>query len=178
MQNIHPIFFDLDFSSENGHYRPITKTWLKNVFKKINFNEKKIVGVILVSPSYHGYAGDLRPLIDLCHQNNLPVLVDEAHGSYFLFCENLNLPKSALISNADLVVHSLHKSLNGLTQTAALWYKGNLVNEQNLIKSINLLQTTSPSSLLLSSCEESINCLLYTSPSPRDAESSRMPSSA
>ncbi len=156
MQNIQPIFFDLDCSPETGHYKPITKTWLKNVFKKINFNEKKIVGVILVSPSYQGYAGDLKPCIDLCHQKNLPVLVDEAHGSYFLFCENLNLPKSAVVSNADLVVHSLHKSLNGLTQTAALWYKGNLVNEHNLINSINLLQTTSPSSLLLSSCEESI----------------------
>ena len=129
---------------------------LVKLLKKINFNEKKIVGVILVSPAYQGYAGDLGPLIDLCHQKNLPVLVDEAHGAYFLFCENLNLPKSALISNADLVVHSLHKSLNGLTQTAALWYKGNLVNEHNLINSINLLQTTSPSSLLLSSCEESI----------------------
>ena len=157
MQNIHPIFFDLDFSSETGHYKPITKVWLKNVFKKINFNEKKIVGVILVSPSYHGYSGNLESLIDLCHQNNLPVLVDEAHGSYFLFCEKLNLPKSALKSNADLVVQSLHKSLNGLTQTAALWYKGNLINEQNLINSINLLQTTSPSSLLLSSCEESLS---------------------
>jgi lysine decarboxylase/arginine decarboxylase len=156
MQNIHPIFFDLEFSSETGHYKPVTKNWLKNVFNKINLNDRKIVGVILVSPTYHGYAGDLGPLIDLCHQKKLPVLVDEAHGSYFLFCENLNLPKSALILKADLVVHSLHKSLNGLTQTAALWYKGNLVNEQNLIKSINLLQTTSPSSLLLSSCEESI----------------------
>ncbi len=156
MQNIHPIFFDLDFSSITGHYNPTTKIWLENVFKKINFNEKKIAGVILVSPSYQGYATDLEPLIDLCHQKNLPVLVDEAHGSYFLFCEKLNLPKSALVSNADLVVHSLHKSLNGLTQTAALWYKGNLVNEENLIHSINLLQTTSPSSLLLSSCEESI----------------------
>ncbi len=156
MQNILPIFFDLEFSSETGHYKPITKIWLENVFKKINFNEKKIVGVILVSPSYHGYAGNLEPLVDLCHKKNLPVLVDEAHGSYFLFCENHNLPKSALLSKADLVVHSLHKSLNGLTQTAVLWYKGNLVNEHTLIKSINLLQTTSPSSLLLSSCEESI----------------------
>ena len=54
------------------------------------------------------------------------------------------------------MVNSLHKSLNGLTQTAVLWYKGNLINEYKLIKSINLLQTTSPSSLLLSSCEESI----------------------
>ena len=156
MQNILPLFFDLEFSSETGHYKPITKIWLDSILKKINFNEKKVAGVILVSPSYHGYASDLVPLIDLCHQKKLPVLVDEAHGSYFLFCENLNLPKSALSSNADLVVHSLHKSLNGLTQTAALWYKGDLVNEHNLIKSINLLQTTSPSSLLLSSCEESI----------------------
>nr|WP_075487340.1 aminotransferase class I/II-fold pyridoxal phosphate-dependent enzyme [Prochlorococcus marinus] len=156
MQNIIPIFFDLEFSSETGHYKPVTTNWLKNVFRKITIDKKKIVGVILVSPSYHGYTGNLDPLIDLCHQKNLPVLVDEAHGSYFLFCENLDLPKSALLSNADLVVHSLHKSLNGLTQTAALWYKGDLVNENNLIKSINLLQTTSPSSLLLSSCEESI----------------------
>ena len=70
------------------------------------------------------------------------------------------MPKPALSSNADLVVNSLHKSLNGLTQTAVLWYKGNLINEGNLIKSINLLQTTSPSSLLLSSCEESIRAWL------------------
>ncbi len=156
MLNITPIFFDLEFSTETGHYKPITKFWLENIFKKLNFDENKIVGVILVSPSYHGYAGDLEPLIDFCHQKNLPVLVDEAHGSYFLFCENLNLPKPALSSNADLVVHSLHKSLNGLTQTAVLWHKGDLINERNLFKSINLLQTTSPSSLLLSSCEESI----------------------
>ena len=156
MQNILPIFFDLEFSLETGHYKPVTQQWLENIFKKINFNQEPIVGVILVSPSYHGYGEDLEPLIDLCHQKNLPVLVDEAHGSYFLFCEKFNLPKSAVSSNADLVVHSLHKSLNGLTQTAALWYKGDLVNEINLIKSINLLQTTSPSSLLLSSCEESI----------------------
>jgi lysine decarboxylase/arginine decarboxylase len=155
-QNINPIFFDLEFSSETGHYKPITKKWLKNIFKKINFNEKKIVGIILVSPTYQGYALDLKPLIDLCHQKKLPVLVDEAHGSYFLFNKKLDLPKSSLLSNADLVVHSLHKSLNGLTQTAVLWYKSDLVDEHNLIKSINLLQTTSPSSLLLSSCEESL----------------------
>jgi len=156
MQNVNPIFFDLEFSTITGHYKPITKSWLENVFKKLNFYKNKIAGVILVNPSYHGYAFDLEPLIDCFHQKNLPVLVDEAHGSYFLFCENLNLPKSALTSNADLVVQSLHKSLNGLTQTALLWYKGNLVNEHKLIKSINILQTTSPSSLLLSSCEESI----------------------
>lgn len=156
LQNIIPIFFDIEFSTETGHYMPITESWFKSVFNNIDFEKKKIVGVILVSPYYQGYATDLDPLINICHQHSLPVLVDEAHGSYFLFCENLNLPKSALRSKADLVVHSLHKSLNGLTQTAVIWHNGNLIEENNLIKSINLLQTTSPNSLLLSSCEESI----------------------
>ena len=156
MQNITPIFFDVEFSSETGHYKPITKKWFAKVFKNIDIEFKKIVGVILVNPYYQGYTTELEPLIDICHQNNLPVLVDEAHGAYFLFCNNLDLPKSALDSNADLVVHSLHKSLNGLTQTAVLWYKGKLIEESNLRRSINLLQTTSPNSLLLSSCEESL----------------------
>ena len=156
LQNIIPIFFDIEFSTETGHYKPITKKWFTKVFKNLDSVKKKIVGVILVNPYYQGYSSDLEPLIDMCHQNNLPVLVDEAHGSYFLFCDNLNLPKSAIISNADLVVHSLHKSLNGLTQTAVLWHKGDFIEESDLTKSINLLQTTSPSSLLLSSCEESL----------------------
>jgi len=64
MQNILPIFFDLEYSTVTGHYKPITKIWLENVFKKLNFDENKIAGVILVNPSYHGYAGDLDPLID------------------------------------------------------------------------------------------------------------------
>ena len=156
LQNIIPIFFDIEFSFETGHYKPITKKWFANVFKNLDLGKKKIVGVVLVSPYYQGYASDLEPLIEICHKNNLPVLVDEAHGSYFLFCENFNLPKSAIKSKADLVVHSLHKSLNGLTQTAVLWYNGTLIEENKLTKSINLLQTTSPNSLLLSSCEESL----------------------
>ena len=157
LQNIIPIFFKVEFSKDTGHYKPITKKWFTKVFKNLNIKNKKIVGVILVNPYYQGYSSDLEPLIEICHQNNLPVLVDEAHGSYFLFCENLNLPKSALRLNADLVVQSLHKSLNGLTQTAVIWYQGDLIEESNLTKSINLLQTTSPSSLMLSSCEESLH---------------------
>ena len=156
MQNIIPLFFDVEFSLKTGHYKPITKEWFLKVLKNIDIEFKKIVGVILVNPYYQGYATELGPLIDICHDYKLPVLVDEAHGTYFLFCENLNLPKSALYSNADLVIHSLHKSLNGLTQTAVLWHKGNLIKESNLTRSIDLLQTTSPNSLLLSSCEESL----------------------
>ena len=157
LQNIIPLFFDLEFSHKTGHYLPITTKWFTKILDNLDLKNKKVAGVILVSPYYQGYATDLEPLINICHQHNLPVLVDEAHGAYFLLCENFNLPKSAVRLNADLVVHSLHKSLNGLTQTAVLWHNGNLIEEKNVIRSLNLLQTTSANSLLIASCEESIN---------------------
>ena len=34
MQNIIPIFFDLEFSSETGHYKPITKKWFIGLIRK------------------------------------------------------------------------------------------------------------------------------------------------
>ena len=154
--NIIPIFFDIPYEEKTAHYKPITSNWLKDVLNNKSLKNKKIAGAILINPYYQGYSGDLDALIEIFHQKNIPVLVDEAHGSYFVFCEDLGLPKSALKTNADLVVHSLHKSLNGLTQTAILWNLGNNIDQQELAENINLLQTTSQSSLLLSSCEESI----------------------
>ena len=75
MQNINPIFFDLEYSTETGHYKPITKIWLENVFKKLNFDENKIAGVILVNPSYQGYAGTQKyiqniPIKTVCGEND------------------------------------------------------------------------------------------------------------
>ena len=41
-----------------------------------------------------------------------------------------------------------------------------------------ILQDFKPAGIILSGGPESVNCLLYTSPSPRDGLLSRMPSSA
>jgi len=154
--NIIPILFDLEFSFITGHYLPIKKEWLKKILNDNLLNNIKIAGIVLVNPHYQGYSCEIKPLVELCHRFKIPVLVDEAHGSYFLFCEDSDLPNSAVNAKADLVVHSLHKSLNGLTQTAMLWHHGNIIDKSKIAGNINLLQTTSPSSLLIASCEESI----------------------
>ena len=155
--NLTPILFDIEYSEETGHYLPITTEWFKKVLNNKLLNDIQLAGIVLVNPYYQGYASDIESLIYLSHEKNIPVLVDEAHGAYFLFCDNYGLPKSAVSSKADLVVHSLHKSLNGLSQTAILWQNGSKIEHENVQQSINLLQTTSPNSLLLSSCEESLN---------------------
>jgi len=154
--NIIPILFDLEFSEISGQYLPIKKDWLKKILDNNLLNNIKIAGLVLVNPHYQGLSSEIKPLVELCHRYEIPILVDEAHGSYFLFCEDPNLPNSAVKAKADLVVHSLHKSLNGLTQTAMLWHHGNFIDKSKIATKINLLQTTSPNSLLMASCEESV----------------------
>ena len=67
-----------------------------------------------------------------------------------------DLPVSALHCGADLIVHSLHKSAAGVAQTAVLWQKGQRVDPEKINRCLGWLQTTSPSSLLLASCETAI----------------------
>ena len=52
LQNITPIFFDLEFEINSGHYMPITKNWFCKVFKNLEVKDMKIAGVVLVNPYY------------------------------------------------------------------------------------------------------------------------------
>tara|TARA_Y100001968_G_scaffold102976_1_gene92958 strand:- start:792 stop:2204 length:1413 start_codon:yes stop_codon:yes gene_type:complete len=153
--DITPFLFDLPFLSDRGHYIPPNASWLKKVLDSISSEGREISGVLLVNPSYQGYSTDISELIEICHLKGFPVIVDEAHGTHFAVGLD-HLPKSALNAKADLVVHSLHKSATGLSQTAVLWMQGNKIDPIAVERSIGMLQTTSPSSLLLASCESTL----------------------
>ena len=155
-----PILFDVPFLSDRGHASIFDRRWLQRVFRKAKELEEDIAAVVLVNPTYQGYSADMESLIQEIHSHSLPVLVDEAHGSYLISQIRPDLPKSALSFGADLVVHSLHKSAPGLVQSAVLWSQGDKVDPFKIERSIELLQTSSPSSLLLASCESSIKELI------------------
>lgn len=107
--------------------------------------------VLMVSPTYHGVAGDVGAIADLAHQHNIPLLVDEAHGAHFGF--HPDLPPSALSLGADLVVQSTHKTLSALTQASMLHHQGALVDARRVSSVLQILQSSSPSNLLLASLE-------------------------
>ncbi len=153
---IFPILFDLPFLQERGHYAPPDKSWLEKVLSHLSEKNIQIDAAVLIHPTYHGYSTEIKPLVSLLQNKGLTVLVDEAHGAYFASNCDKELPKSALKSGADLVVHSLHKSATGLNQTAVLWMQGNKVNIDSIERSLNCLQTTSPSAILMASCESAI----------------------
>ncbi|KGG15437.1 MULTISPECIES: aminotransferase class I/II-fold pyridoxal phosphate-dependent enzyme [unclassified Prochlorococcus] len=155
--DINPVLFDLPYLEDRGHYKPADVDWFQDVLNALEKENIVISAVVLTNPTYQGYSVNLRPLITLIHNKNLPVVVDEAHGAYFSSCLDSDLPQSALKAGADLVVHSLHKSANGLVQTAALWWQGSMVDPYIVQRCIHLFQTSSPSALLLASCEAALN---------------------
>ncbi|MBD1884486.1 aminotransferase class I/II-fold pyridoxal phosphate-dependent enzyme [Microcoleus vaginatus] len=107
--------------------------------------------VMIVYPTYHGVCGDLRAIAQITHQYNIPLLVDEAHGAHFNF--HPNLPEPALSAGADLTVQSIHKTLSAMTQASMLHVKGDRIDIQKLNRALQLVQSTSPSYLLLASLD-------------------------
>jgi len=155
-----PLLFDVPYLTDRGHSSVFDRRWLQKVFKKAEDLKEDIAAVVLVNPTYQGYSAEMKSLIEEVHLHSLPVLVDEAHGAYLISQIRQDLPKSAISFGADLVVHSLHKSAPGLVQSAVLWSQGDKVDPFKIERSIELLQTSSPSSLLLASCESAIKELI------------------
>ncbi|WP_138501474.1 aminotransferase class I/II-fold pyridoxal phosphate-dependent enzyme [Nostoc sp. PA-18-2419] len=107
--------------------------------------------VLTVYPTYYGVCGDLRAIANITHQYDIPLVVDEAHGAHFAF--HPELPTSALAAGADLTVQSIHKVLGAMTQASMLHVQGNRIDSDRLSKALQLVQSTSPSYLLLASLD-------------------------
>jgi arginine decarboxylase len=107
--------------------------------------------VMLVYPTYYGACGDLAAIGEIVHSYDIPLLVDEAHGAHFGF--HPDLPPAALAAGADLTVQSTHKLLGSLTQSSMLHVNSHRIDRDKISRSLRLLQSTSPSYLLLASLD-------------------------
>ncbi len=103
------------------------------------------------SPTYYGVTTDTKAMVDLAHRYNLLALADEAWGAHLHF--HPELPSSAVEAGADLVVHSTHKMISGMTQASWLHLQGTRVDRARLEMSIRMFLSTSPSCLLLASLD-------------------------
>lgn len=107
--------------------------------------------VFIINPTYYGAVCDLKAITDFCHERGMLVLVDEAHGTHFHF--NDAFPLSGMQAGADMSSVSLHKTGGSLTQSSALLIKSDRVDGRYVRKIINMMQTTSPSYLLMGSLD-------------------------
>lgn len=107
--------------------------------------------VVLTNPNYYGVAPDIKTLVAMVHDYGKIAVVDEAHGAHLPFHEAL--PPSALEAGADAVVSGAHKSLPAMTQASFLHLKGGAVDPEAVRRMLRLIETTSPSYVLMASLD-------------------------
>ncbi|KAK3145487.1 hypothetical protein QOZ80_3BG0253430 [Eleusine coracana subsp. coracana] len=129
----------------------ITPLEVDKAVKELVEDGKKIGAVIVTSPTYHGVCSNVQGIVSVCQPRGIPVIVDEAHGAHFRF--NDSLPSTAIEQGADLAVQSTHKVLCSLTQSSMLHMAGDLVDADKVSQCLQILQSSSPSYLLLSSLD-------------------------
>ncbi len=116
-----------------------------------NYSEAK--AVVLTYPTYYGMtSNEIQQQIAYCHEKGIPVLVDEAHGAHFNAC-TLFQP-SALTFGADVVVQSAHKTLPAMTMASFMHVKSELIEADKIHYYLRMLQSSSPSYLLLASLDD------------------------
>jgi arginine decarboxylase len=108
---------------------------------------RDIRAVHVTTPSSYGFSIPLEEIAASAARHGVPLIVDEAHGTHFAL--HPRFPRPALACGADIVVHSPHKSLGALTQSALLHQQGDLVDPASVARILQMLQSSSPSSVLL-----------------------------
>jgi len=110
--------------------------------------------VILPSPNYYGICSDVEAIAQVVHEFGKVLIVDQAHGAHLNFFNQFEVgdfPLAAERAGADIVVNSIHKTLASLTQSAVLNVCTGRVNIEVLEDKLQMMESTSPSYILMTS---------------------------
>ncbi|KAF5204470.1 Arginine decarboxylase [Thalictrum thalictroides] len=151
LSGAQPKYIIPEYNSEWDIAGEVTLSQVEKAITELDMQGRQAAAVLITSPTYHGICSDLRKIAVLCHSHGMPLIVDEAHGAHFKF--HGELPKSALGQGADLAVQSTHKVLCSLTQSSMLHMSGDIVDKEKIGRCLQVLQSTSPSYLLLASLD-------------------------
>lgn len=111
--------------------------------------------ILLTYPTYYGKVYDLKTICNYAHSKGMIVIVDEAHGAHLGLSDKL--PMTALEQGADIVVQSTHKTLPSFTQSSMIHIQGERVNEERLTSMLRMIESSSPSYMLMSSLELAVD---------------------
>jgi arginine/lysine/ornithine decarboxylase len=142
-----PIFINPEYDSFQDLTYSITPAALEACLKQ----HPDTKAVMLLYPTYQGVCGDIEKIVEITHQYNIPLLVDEAHGAHFAF--HGDLPPSALSVGADISIQSTHKVLGAMTQASMLHLQGERICPHKINSALQLVESTSPNYLLLASLD-------------------------
>lgn len=143
LRKLKVIYIEPVIDNENGLFLPPDEI---NIYKAIKACDNT-KGIILTYPNYFGVTYDIEDILKNMKLKGIKTIIDCAHGAHFGF--ESRLPKS-IVSIADYVVLSAHKTLPALTQGAYLLVN----NDDNMVEFyLKCFMTTSPSYLIMASLD-------------------------
>lgn len=143
LAGVTPIYVKPEYDSSFG----IPSLMLPSAIAQAFDDNPDAIGVIMSRPNYYGLCSDIVAISNVVHSRNKTLIVDEAHGAHLRFSPKL--PCCALDADADVCIQSAHKTLPALTQGAYIHIKGNRVDVDRLKFVLQLIQTSSPSYIIM-----------------------------
>lgn len=121
--------------------------------------DSSIKAVLITRPNYYGIYQPIEKLVTYCHENNIKIIVDEAHGTHFsLDC----FDKNAMQLGCDISINSYHKTMPAFTQTAAINFNCEDKLIDKTMSNLQIIMTSSPSYIFMTSVEYAVNyCTKY-----------------
>lgn len=150
LRNLTVSYLYPEMMEEYDIYDAVTPEQIAEAFSR----EPVPDAVFLVSPTYEGRIADIETIAKLVHSKGIPLIVDEAHGAHLGLAEGF--AKNSCQCGADLVIHSVHKTLPALTQSALLHVNGRLVDRERLRRFLHIYQSSSPSYVLMAGIDNAL----------------------
>jgi len=147
LSGANPVYMHPEIDARVGLALNVTPETVRKTLEQ-NSDAK---AVLIVNPTYYGVSTDIVEIAKIVHEYNIPLIVDEAHGPHLHF--NSRLPISAMDAGADICAQSTHKIVGSMTQSSLLHVKKGFVDVNRVKTVMSLLQTTSPSYVLLASLD-------------------------
>ncbi len=149
--NITPVYIYPEILEGCGLSGPVTASQIQQLLLK-NLDAK---AVVVTSPNYYGICSDIEEIAEVVHKFGKILIVDQAHGAHLKFLHERfpegGVPKSAEDSGADIIINSTHKTLASFTQSAILNICSDKIPLDVIEDRLQMLETTSPSYLLMAS---------------------------
>lgn len=144
LSGAEPVFAYPEYNTEFGITEGVSA---ESIEATLNDNPDA-TAVLITRPNYYGICCDIGEISKVVHSHNKLLIVDEAHGAHLNF--NQELPAAALVHQADICIQSAHKTLPAVTQGAYLHIKGSRVDKERLEFNLGMLQSSSPSYIIMS----------------------------
>ena len=151
-----PVYDDFVKGAKDG-FQTVLQIMPTLVGLMVDVYKRQVQTFIITSPTYDGVCSDVRGIAEVCHRHGIPLIVDQAHGAHFPFSDYF--PEDAVSAGADVVIHSVHKTLPALTQTAILHIQGRLADRERIRHFLSVYQSSSPSYVLMASIDACVDLL-------------------